>query len=609
MRFGIVLVVSTLHPDLGKGQKEAREHLFDIKRMVQWASVLLLWVAAVAEAQRTPEEDKLRRFYTVADGDRWVKKDNWNTDFPLCSWYGITCAGGSDKDEGVTAINMEGNNLVGKVSKLVYELPDLTVLNLRNNKLTDGGFEAFSRSGIGQNITVINLADNSLTFLTGIGDAPSSLRDLHLTQNRLRGTIPLEMTRLTKLRKLFLSFNSFDGKIPTELGNLRDLEQLYLYGNELTGSIPSEIGYFDKMEIFTVAENPLSGSIPTEVNNMLNIRTFSAHNNINFKGKLTGSLPLFHRSPALDELFLGGNGFTGKVPRRLMQHSNRTHSLVTVNLAKNELTGTLPTELLRFQSLNLDVTGNKMTSIPGNLCAKGAWMSGLVETFGCNALLCPIGTYNIVGRQTSETNNCTACPSAVYLGATECETAQEQADWKILASLYINTQGSDWIETQGWQSLDNLLQNANLEDLNGAALNVCQWSGVFCESGAVVKLELPNNNMVGTIPVELFQLSALTKLDLSRNALEFDDTIGITAIGLSNSLTSLSLSGTKLSSLDGIDHAQKLTKLFLDGLPLDSSPFHPDIFALTKLEVLHVQYSFITGKLPTLIGRLSNLVR
>ena len=567
------------------------------------------WSPTAVRSQASTERGHLNRFYDLTDGQRWSNNTGWKSSDPICSWFGVTCEDGDNNDEGVTAIRLQSNNLAGRVAKVVYELPKLRVLDLKDNQLADGGFEAFSRPDVSPDLEVIQLAENALTSMTGIGDAPPSLRVLHLTENRLR-EFPVELTKLSTIEQLFLSFNQMAGQLPTEIGTMSSLQQLYLYGNDLSGEIPSEVGSMDRLEILTLAENAFTGHVPRSVNNLPKLRVFSVHNNVERKGRLTGKIPSFNHAFNIDEVYLSGNAFTGSIPTNFLRLTNRTENLVTVAIRDNELTGTIPTELLRFQSLNLELTGNMITGLPENLCAKGSWMSGLVETYGCDAIMCPPKTFSINGRQTADSVVCRGCPSADYYGTMECDEVDIVEDWFPLAKLYVKTKGNEWSRNTGWDIIDAALQKDRLEDIDGSSFNVCNWYGVKCNpAGGVTDVELRNNTLVGEIPLELFQLTALTNLDLSRNPITFERAFGLSSIASATLLQSLHLSATNVDALDGLNQAQSLKKLYLDSLDFKSPTMPLEVFALSGLEVLHMQNCGLTGMLPTSIGLLTNLVR
>lgn len=591
---------------------ESRNMKFASSCAAAWLSLFAVLPSSyipTTNAAYIDDATALKRFFEVSDGPRWINSTNWMSDASVCTWFGIVCDPSSQR---VTEIMLPGNNLVGRIAKLLYQMESLTSITLKDNAIRDADFPGFAEAagkGGESKLQNLDLAGNSLSTLAGIGGAPTTLTHLHLTENNLKGPLPLELFNLTNIQNVFLSFNQLTGTLPTEIGKLEFLESLYLYGNDLTGTIPTEIGLLTTVKILTLAENRITGSLPSQVADMINLQTFSVHNHIMKKGKLTGQLPSFEKSPFLSEIKLDGNAIEGEIPSKLLENSNDTSSLVTIGLSENLLTGSLPTSLLKFTSLYLDVTGNQITEVDPKFCHQGAWMSGLVEELGCDALLCPENTWNVDGRATQDLN-CTECASSSFFGATVCETVPVplMQDWVALAKLYQALDGPHWNNTQGWTELDALLDTSNWEDMNATSLNVCLWHGIDCESGESVKgIVLKNNGLVGTLPTEIFSMTELKVLDLSLNTIQTDETLGLSAIINAKSLSQLDLSGTKIVNIQGIDTAPAVTSLFLDGLELPKGPFPNELLAMTRLEYLHLQYSGLTGTLPTEIGALNQL--
>ena len=116
----------------------------------------------------------------------------------------------------------------------------MKTLNLKDNSLiVDAGFDELTKDSKLE--TIDFLSQNGLTSMQGIGKAPDSLHELHLTQNRLK-EFPLELTNLHKLKDLFITKNKLQGTLPTEIGKMTSLKHLNLYDNTLSGQLPSEIG-------------------------------------------------------------------------------------------------------------------------------------------------------------------------------------------------------------------------------------------------------------------------------------------------------------------------------------------------------------------------------
>ena len=150
------------------------------------------------------EEDRaiLENFYLTTSGRDWVRNDNWLSDKPLQTWYGVAV----NAEGRVTALTLVRNGLVGHMPEEIGDVAYMERLLLHINGLT--------------------------------------------------GEIPVGVTRLAKLQWLALGDNRLRGKIPAHLDDLADLRSLYLGNftpmgsNRFTGCIPSGLR--------TVANNDLA---------------------------------------------------------------------------------------------------------------------------------------------------------------------------------------------------------------------------------------------------------------------------------------------------------------------------------------------------------------
>ena len=94
---------------------------------------------------------------------------------------------------------------------------------------------------------------------------------LELVDNRLSGTIPVEIGNLTSLFALSLGGNQLSGTIPVEIGNLTSLTALFLGGSQLSGTIPVEIGNLTSLRSLGLNDNQLSGQIPAALGNLTSL--------------------------------------------------------------------------------------------------------------------------------------------------------------------------------------------------------------------------------------------------------------------------------------------------------------------------------------------------
>ncbi|KAG2586963.1 hypothetical protein PVAP13_5NG087681 [Panicum virgatum] len=294
-------------------------------------------------------------------------------------------------------VYLSQNILSGYVPHTVGKLQALRILHLDINML-----EANNRKGWEFITSLSNCSQlqqliiSSNTALTG--HLPSSIVNLSTTLQWLRfsdtsiwGSIPAAIGNLVGLERLYAHDTSISGVIPDSIGMLGNLMELYLYNTSLSGQIPSSIGNLSKLVNFYAFHSNLMGPIPASIqklrsifsldlsNNRLNgsiskeifkLPHFSltylnlAYNslsetlpsevgnlgNLNFMilsgNHLSGEIPeSIGECTVLQELWLDNNLFNGSIPRSLNK------GLIVLNLAMNELSGTIPETIGNIRGL------------------------------------------------------------------------------------------------------------------------------------------------------------------------------------------------------------------------------------------------------------------
>jgi len=420
-----------------------------LRRRLARTSNLIVAVATsaiLASTYVTPvlslsERDTLIRFYHRAGGSSWDTADGWreaaeggddSSQTPICSWFGVICSSESNTsgEKVVTEISLGNNHLSGHVTPQLWEMPFLKVVDLRGNLLGDAGLIGF-RSDFNTATTTrapierLILSDNRFDSLEGIESAPTSLIELHISANSFKGSFPKEVYKLRKLQILRATFNQdVIGTLSTEIGHLTHMRELDVSYNSLDGQIPAEIGKMTALEYLTLEENNFTGTLPPEMDNLVNLKFLSARNTSPGSGRIKGLLPSFRNLANLREMYLESNGITGTIPSDFLGNSNVTDQHLTINLSSNLLSGKVPRSLAVFSHMYLDVTENRISGISNELCKIKGWMNGEVGPHGCDAILCPKGTFATLGRRVGEDGLCQACLGgeqyAPYMGSTDC---------------------------------------------------------------------------------------------------------------------------------------------------------------------------------------------
>ncbi len=166
----------------------------------------------------------------------------------------------------------------------------------------------------------------------------------------------------------------------------------------------------------------------------------------------------------------------------------------------------------------------------------------------------------------------TNCAAVTEIPSTECEA---------LITLYNTTGGDNWTDNSGWNVTNT----------------PCSWGRVRCSGGHVSDIQLYNNQLSGSIPPEVAQLSNLKSLDLVSNQLS--GTIPAEIAQLSN-LESLYLRYNQLSGTIPPEIAQlsNLKMLFLESNQL-SGTIPAEFSQLSNLAYLYLSSNQLCGKIPS----------
>lgn len=244
-------------------------------------------------------------------------------------------------------------------------------------------------------------------------------------------------------------------------------------------------------------------------------------------------------------------------------------------------------------------------------------MSMLYQEFGCDAVLCRPGTFNVHGHATLH-SACRQCPitkageakdppESKILGRTRCEgTDYIHGDLngdgilsarEILRMLYIDTLGRFWgMEFHTWAEM---------------SVNECDLEGISCVSGEVVKIDLTNANMCSDgnrrpgpiryckgIPAEIGELSSLEILILNRRQFlrgSLPTELGkLSKLRLLDLSSCVSLTGTLPTEL-GLLTSLKTLKIVHTRL---QGSIPSELFRLSSLEAIHLTNNQLIGTIP-----------
>lgn len=181
---------------------------------------------------------------------------------------------------GLKAVNLEANNLVGRLSDLWGRMVNMTLLNL-------GKFSPLL-SGIGDQqmhasvehcsaTAAIHMGCSSaLAYIAIMLDDPGPRPSVVSVGNCwIDGSIPSSLRRLRKLRFINLSNNWLNGTLPSWIDELQELQVLN-FGSQfgenagsdsvgLMGTIPKQIGFLRQLQELNLETNALTGTLPSNL--------------------------------------------------------------------------------------------------------------------------------------------------------------------------------------------------------------------------------------------------------------------------------------------------------------------------------------------------------
>lgn len=555
---------------------------------------------------RNPDDRAaLVALYHATDGPNWVNSDNWLTDAPLREWYGVH----TDGFGRVVELNLRGrvernqpvsHGLAGPIPAELASLTNLQNLQLGLNELTGPIPPELGKLA---GLTFLALQGNNLTgpIPPELGDL-TNLRGLILWGNALADPIPPELGDLTNLTYLHFASNSLTGPIPPELGSLIHLRSLILYGNELEGPIPRELGNLDVLRQLELAGNSLTGPIPQSVLQLSNLMHFHFQTNdglcapgtTSFVGWLEG-LSVYQgafcnqRDRELLELLYeraGGSDWTefdGWLATQALEewHGVEADSLgrvVTLDLTRNNLTGSLPSRLGDLaEIIRLHIGANALS---GRLPLSLAELQLVELDYGDTELCAPTDASFQAWLKAIPSHEGTGIACAAL------------SDREVLEVLYETTGGDDWRNSENW--------------LTDAPLG--EWHGVRVDDeGRVVELGFFANRIRGEIPPEIGSLNHLEVLSIYRNRVS-----GAIPPALGNlaRLRELHLPSNNLE--DAIPgELGNLTSLHTLNLANNNlkGAIPSELGGLTALGELSLEQNELKGSVPAQLGSLANLWR
>ena len=517
------------------------------RRVIPWCwtllRVLVICACVLADGARAQEVSvpgneetdraALAAFYHATNGPNWKNSENWLSDLPLATWYGVEIHfaishPGYSTIRRIASLNLHDNGLTGSLPSEFAQLVTLRTLDLSDNELTGDIPTVLGELDIevlGQSVLSPGADPCELTvyypdgYRAVFGD--SCIYSLDLSNNQFTGRIPVSFRHFHRLSQLDLSHNQLTGSIPAELGEMdHDHEfrndqpwlvcswlycvaRLDLSHNQLTGIVPEELGELRGVQVLNLSHNQLTGSLPTmsrcrstQEDTPLP-RCFIGFDELDLSNnQFTESIPVVIPMGQLGSaganyglLDLSHNQLAGPLPDPSLWDNGR-HRVGTVDLSHNRLTGGIPPALsteLMGRLGRVDLSHNFLTgTIPAELFIDSGGYSGGIEFLDLSG------------------NELTGTIPPVFRHAEELghlDLSDNQLTGTI--PLHLGESGLGFLDLS-----DNRLRGT----IPAAVL-----AAVDSNSSSLTVLDLSSNELTGTIPAEVGDAIFLQVLNLSDN--------------------------------------------------------------------------------------------
>jgi len=518
--------------------------------------------------------------YNSTNGAGWTNHTNWLTSAPLSTWYGVIVAGGRIIQLNLTGNNLVGsipaslgnataleglvlmnNELTGLIPSSLNNIVNLTSIQLEENYYTFDGLEGLSTTKFSYNSqrTVLTIHNNNNLLSVSAGGTLTNntytwYRNDSISGNIVVATKPRDSTFLAPVSGTY--FVQVDNALTPDADFFSDTLHVNLLSiviDSLTQDSLALVDFYNstsgagwtqntnwltttplstwygvqlqngRVNSLSLSNNNLIGTIPTSFGNLSQLTFLSLRNN-----QLSGNIPSsFSNLSLINDLELGGNQLSGDLYSLgpILSHDYA----VDTSLYKNNFTFTSFENVIDTienvlgnnnafikgaisPQANLQLNLNTYTDVL-SVSAGGTLTNNTYKWYNGTTLAGTTSgdstfTTTVPGNYSVVVNNALVPQLTLYsdtLNIAVIPNWQDSLtqDSLALVDLYNNTNGA------GWTHNDNWLTSAPISE----------WYGVEIENGRVGILELPSNNLVGSLPSSLGNLTGLVQLILESNQL------------------------------------------------------------------------------------------
>ncbi|XCF07622.1 T9SS type A sorting domain-containing protein [Tamlana crocina] len=370
--------------------------------------------------------------------------------------------------------------------------------------------------------------------------------------------------------------NNVSGSIPSEIGDLTELETFWIQASSITGEIPSSIGNLTKLrQLVLYYTYGIIGSIPASIQNCTNLEWIYLSGN-----ELEGTIPDLSGLNSLTNFVIDNNNFQfGDFENEFASYQNNISQFIysPQKYVGEDVNSVL--EIGQTETLNASLVSGGQNSYNWYRMNADGSDGGFVSA-GMSVDVTINNTDDYKWYYFYEINSSLVPGLILRSGFFHfAEPPTSSPDYNALVALYNSTNGENWTNNTNWLDTTKPLNT---------------WHGIYnVVNNRVVDLNIGNNNLTGSIPPEIGNLTELTYLSLWGNELTGNIP---PEIGNLTKLTYLDLAPNNFSGSipTEIGNLVNLETLWLNQSGLSGS-IPASLVNLTKLKHLHLHSSIGPG--------------
>ncbi|KOM55231.1 hypothetical protein LR48_Vigan10g112300 [Vigna angularis] len=393
------------------------------------------------------------------------------------------------------------------------------------------------------NLKILDLSVNRLSGkIPDSSKFPPQLESLSLESNSLEGGVPKSLGSTCTLRSLHLSNNSFNEELPLIMQNLSgcarsSLQELELRMNQIKGTLP-DFSVFSSLKTLSLDENRLNGKIPKYIRFPTQLETLKM--NLNSLGgvisdfhfalefsqnwtlkscKLGPTFPKwFHTQNDIEILDISNCGISDSVPEWFWCKV-AIQGMTKMNISFNNLKGTIPNFPLEVTPHFVVLASNQFEGPVPPFLRGSAFLDLFQNKFSdFSSFLCANGTVEALG-QLDLSNNQSISNHLAYLDLSHNNfSGTLPTSMGALVELQALLLRNNSLTKEIPFSLRNCIKLV-MFDLgeNRLAGRIPSWIEEIYQDLQI--LSFRKNNLSGSLPVQLCYLQGIQLLDLSLNSL------------------------------------------------------------------------------------------